>query len=452
MNKYLLLRDNKQSGPYTVDDLAKHGLKPYDLVWLEGKSAAWRYPSELEELKPFAPVVEEQPFDRFYKKADTPTSIPIAKDHTSVKQTPAFMKEEVKSLPPEKPSEKIDQPTINQPKKIHVSLPVTNPAIEAEKIAVKVEEQTYLKPSKPTDENSKPQVQTVPVADSKIISNETKKTSHTKADFEKRYRDGKKKEVENDTVSKNPATVSKLLFRSVAAACLLLGGALIGLIINYNNQQKKFQQLNQLVEEIRQQDNVLSSIPVNNKLNSNTPINSNPVGEVNQQIPPVEEKVYKENIQLPLPNKEKKKKKTNETISPIIIPDTQITRAEIEPLVSQEEEAEKARRNTELAKKNLWQLVSVDHNKYKTGVFGGISNLQLKLSNKSLYQLEQVEVEVKYIGPEKKLVNKQTVIFENVSPGEQLSVPVPKSNRGVDIEYVIKKINTKELGIASAGM
>jgi hypothetical protein len=452
MNKYLLLRDNKQSGPYTVDDLAKHGLKPYDLVWLEGKSAAWRYPSEIEELKPFAPVVEEQPFDRFYKKTDTPTSIPIAKDHTSVKQTPVFIKEEVKTFPPEKPSEKIEQPTINQPKKIHVSLPVTKPTIEAEKTPGKIEEQTYLNTSKPTDENFKPQILSVPVVDSKIISNETKKPAGPKADFEKIYRDNKKPEVANNTVSKNPATVSKLLFRSVAAACLLLGGALIGLIINYNSQQKKFQQLNQLVEEIRQQDNVLSSIPVNNKLNSNTPINSNPDAEMNQQIPPVEEKVYKENIQLPVPNKDKKKKKSNEAIMPIIVPDTQIAQTEIEPRVSPEEEAEKARRNTDLAKKNLWQLVSVDHNKYKTGVFGGISNLQLKLSNKSLYQLEQVEVEIKYIGPEKKLVNKQTVIFENVSPGEQLSVPVPKSNRGVDIEYVIKRINTKELGIASAGM
>ena len=68
MVSYLLLRDNKESGPFTMDELVKLGLKPYDLVWVKGKSAAWRYPSEVEELKPFAPVVEEQPFDRFYKK------------------------------------------------------------------------------------------------------------------------------------------------------------------------------------------------------------------------------------------------------------------------------------------------------------------------------------------------------------------------------------------------
>ena len=68
MNQYLLLRDNKQTGPYTAEELAVKGIKPYDLVWQEGRSAAWRYPSEIEELKAFAPVVEEQPYDRFYKK------------------------------------------------------------------------------------------------------------------------------------------------------------------------------------------------------------------------------------------------------------------------------------------------------------------------------------------------------------------------------------------------
>src|SRR5882724_8351771 len=68
MTKYLLLRDNKQTGPYDLDELRTKGSKAYDLVWIDGKSEAWRYPSEVEELKSFAPAVEEQPFDRFYKK------------------------------------------------------------------------------------------------------------------------------------------------------------------------------------------------------------------------------------------------------------------------------------------------------------------------------------------------------------------------------------------------
>src|SRR5699024_1544532 len=79
MASYLLLRNNKESGPFSVGDLVNFGLKPYDLVWIEGKSAAWRYPSEIEELKPYAPAVEEQPFDRFFKKPS-----PISSQETPI--------------------------------------------------------------------------------------------------------------------------------------------------------------------------------------------------------------------------------------------------------------------------------------------------------------------------------------------------------------------------------
>jgi len=76
---YLLLRNNKQTGPHSLEELKNMGLKAYDLIWLEGKSAAWRYPCELEDLKPFAPVVEEQPFDRFYKR---PVQVAATTDHS----------------------------------------------------------------------------------------------------------------------------------------------------------------------------------------------------------------------------------------------------------------------------------------------------------------------------------------------------------------------------------
>lgn len=68
MPSYRLLRSNKESGPYSLNDLLTLGLKPYDLIWVEGRSAAWRYSSEVSELKEYAPAVEEQPFDRFFKK------------------------------------------------------------------------------------------------------------------------------------------------------------------------------------------------------------------------------------------------------------------------------------------------------------------------------------------------------------------------------------------------
>lgn len=94
MSAYRLLRNNKENGPFTLDQLIAMGLKAYDLVWVDGKSAAWRYPSEIPELAAHAPAVEEQPFDRFYRRQPVPAKAPkprfrIKADWRKVDDTPA---------------------------------------------------------------------------------------------------------------------------------------------------------------------------------------------------------------------------------------------------------------------------------------------------------------------------------------------------------------------------
>lgn len=49
---YLLLRNNQQSGPFTIGELWQQQLKPTDMIWIEGKSNAWTFLAELE-LTPF---------------------------------------------------------------------------------------------------------------------------------------------------------------------------------------------------------------------------------------------------------------------------------------------------------------------------------------------------------------------------------------------------------------
>ncbi len=58
MKEYLLLRNNTETGPYTLDELRVMGLKAYDLIWVENRSFSWKYPSEISELAAFAPPVE----------------------------------------------------------------------------------------------------------------------------------------------------------------------------------------------------------------------------------------------------------------------------------------------------------------------------------------------------------------------------------------------------------
>jgi hypothetical protein len=57
---YLLLRNNQQIGPFTIGELLQQQLKPSDMIWIEGKSSAWTYLSELE-LTPFVKKTEVIP-------------------------------------------------------------------------------------------------------------------------------------------------------------------------------------------------------------------------------------------------------------------------------------------------------------------------------------------------------------------------------------------------------
>ena len=87
MKIYRLLRSNKESGPYSAEELVAMGLKPYDLLWADGRSAAWRYPSEIEALRAFAPAVEEQPYDRFYKKSKLTDTVKSNVSEESIVET-----------------------------------------------------------------------------------------------------------------------------------------------------------------------------------------------------------------------------------------------------------------------------------------------------------------------------------------------------------------------------
>lgn len=68
MKRFLLLRDNQESGPYSLEELQLLGVKSTDLIWEEGKSLAWDHPANLEEFRGLTRPVS----------ADAPTSNPNA--------------------------------------------------------------------------------------------------------------------------------------------------------------------------------------------------------------------------------------------------------------------------------------------------------------------------------------------------------------------------------------
>lgn len=101
---YLLLRNNKQTGPYTLEELIGTGLTPTDLIWVEGKSCGWSNPEEIEALAPYMPRVN--------RSADVTKSIHSSSrtNDTSVKKE-SLNKQSTGYLPSTSSSVFISMPT-----------------------------------------------------------------------------------------------------------------------------------------------------------------------------------------------------------------------------------------------------------------------------------------------------------------------------------------------------
>ena len=452
MSSYLLLRDNKQTGPYTLDELITKGLKPYDLIWIEGKSAGWRYPSEVPELIAYAPAVEEQPFDRFFKKPgssqqkaesiNTPTEIP------EIKAEPVFVKpapkeENIVNLPYRKvyvnfPAAVAKRGTANGPEKPAVE---KQPVPEKQDIPIRKEEnkefERYL-PSEPAKKIQPPERKEpdTPPQEEKFSTtvfgeNESNANGH-------HYREYPRKKKTNGS----------LVF-GIAAVCILLAGVGIGLFISYSNQKNNSSELDKLVKQIKEKEKANQVIPT-----------SNPVGQ--NVVQPQSEVVATDNTNLPeqatstitkRPSKSIKKESSSNNGALATQPANEEIKEEKNAQIADRNEQKEAANEAAIrnTREKINELINIENNSFKTGVLGGISNLQLTLSNNSLYPLDEVEVEIRYLGPEKKVVRTTNIQFTDIGAGEQKTLNVPKSKRGVGIEYTIKRVSSKALGIAKVG-
>lgn len=99
---YLLLRNNQQTGPYSLEEILELNLKPFDLVWEEGRSAAWRYPGEIDSLKPYViatplPATPFEPVATAIMETD-PQSL-VSKDEIPLTHEPVHVKNVFVSMP-----------------------------------------------------------------------------------------------------------------------------------------------------------------------------------------------------------------------------------------------------------------------------------------------------------------------------------------------------------------
>lgn len=410
MNRYLLLRDNKQTGPYSAEELIQKGFKAYDLIWIDGKSAGWRYPGELPEFASHAPMVEEQPFDRFYKK---PANRPSAeKPAEPVQEPPVIAVKEVQ------PARVIPLTT----KKVFVTLPQT--------AAVRSQSQTvlYTEPSPPVRNDTPPNYPD-PVYARATVQSAAAKTSAAKTPV-KTEGLPEKSSTSSPLEASTPSlfTGRSLALRAAIAVCLLLGGVIIGLLISSGKTQAEQEALAQRLEALRTKQELssapapLETAPATSALVIPADPLPQPVVEALDKKPVSQTVVYQEpEKQLPAPIAADTEK---EKLSPPISADKNPPLPE--PVKPRE---------------NLYPLVKLSASPYKTGVLGGISGLQLTVTNNSLHLLDEVAVQVKYLGPEKRVIRTEVILVRAVEAGQQKTVDVPKSSRGVTVETTIIRIS-----------
>jgi preprotein translocase subunit YajC len=391
MDKFLLLRDNKQTGPYSAAELEKMGLKSYDLIWQEGRSAAWRYPGEIPALKSFAPPVEEQPYDRFYKKE--PQSIPEKEPEI----TPVPKKEETARK--------------HNSAHIFVSVPVKAPVSKSEKKELPVSEShhaAYL--PKVHDQSFEPAYVPDP-SPQKVLTHQS---------------------YEKPTSSVQTKERGIRPVHWMSAALVLFALLSTFLFVNYRQQHKQLNRLNEIVLNM-QQDQQVSSTPIHNA-----------VAPVIRQ-----ESSIIDTLGFTPMNYEKKSDPEPVATVKKTAPKNSLPKKDSVPAKNPEPVTEEMNQVTENSapvrisrKRNVADQIKVMTNDdFKVGFLGGISNLQVTLANNSDRPMNKVQVLVEYLSKENKVVKTQEINFNKVEAGAQLTKDVPRTARGITVRCKIGSVD-----------
>jgi hypothetical protein len=448
MVTYLLLRDNKQLGPLTLDEVIQLGLKGYDLVWVEGRSAAWRYPSEIEELKSFAPIVEEQPFDRFYKRPAAAENKNIPKEITPVKTEPA----------PVVSHEKQYASISRGDNKVYVTLPARTAAIASTPSIKK----TVVEEVKPAI------IQERFFAEEKFANPAGFGNEFLQHDVVEKNQRVEKTQQPNISTNKKILKPALMLL----GVFVLLGcGILIGLYINKStvvSTEKIKETANQQTVPAKEQQTNPPVVPVSDKLVDNNQANNSAIeNTVKQPDNTIENKNVTasqtdiQNIKKEItPVDDKKKEQKTKNILPKKIPILSQSAA-TDTNSDYYQKTGVARRSSThrddeisdkaVLKTNIADMVGLSANTYSVGTFGGISNLQITVSNHSVYPLDLVVVEVQYVQANKKIFKTENIYFHNVGAGSALMQEAPKSPRGIKVQYKIAVINSKDSGLSYSG-
>jgi hypothetical protein len=442
MKKYLLLRDNKQTGPHSCEEILQMGLKAYDLIWVDGKSAAWRYPGELPEFKEHAPPIVEQPFDRFFRKPQPDIAITASKETPSLQGSGAQgMDEDIPTL------SRFMQEQAGEKQKERESRSATMPRQE--------EQKPEQEPPAKESGTSGPRYVSVKLPAS---SGEQKVVVINRAETEKKDSDRESVQVPaSDDQESRPGHRAAILFperdplaavppsRKPGTAVPLLQYAAIvlgilsflglGVLIGIKWTRAR------LIPATTEQGSTVNRVVPEKDLAEPDNINLMPARDSLGAALKAEA----------ISKSTKKAKKDSSGSKPLIAENinTVDVARELDPAVLQEEERKRREaEEKERTKNNIAQVIGLQADKYKVGMFGGISDMQVTVSNASGFPIDLVVVEVDYLQSNKKVFKTETLRFKDLSPHGNQTLELPKTSRGIKTESRITHISSRELDLS----
>lgn len=96
---------------------------------------------------------------------------------------------------------------------------------------------------------------------------------------------------------------------------------------------------------------------------------------------------------------------------------------------------------------NWRELITVQKSSYGYGVLGGISNLQLIVTNRSDYLVDEVVAKVTYVKANGKVWKSKIVRVKNVEPHSKKSVDMEDVYRSKKVEVHIQQVRSKAMNL-----
>jgi hypothetical protein len=506
MPLYRLLRSNKESGPYSLNDLVTLGLKPYDLIWVDGRSAAWRYPSEISELKEYAPAVEEQPYDRFFKK---PSAKEVVSEEQPAKEKVIPVQKTInESLtqqePVKKSADEIPAPSFeSRPKKpVFVSMPETNGFTpykdpyddkKYEQYLPKTEAQTVKQTTPPVENKTYSPINIQESDNTRLETKYTQSLDDIKAMYINTL-------VQRKTKNRRREIFRKYIRPAIVPVALLTVGVVIGYVMT---SRKKAFKASQAITTVVPSN--VQTVP-QQKNEEQTPVDNNDPQQQEEQLnnlisPPGDKNDNLIVSQEKKPGTAKQERSSHKQDNSVASVDKNVAQntsrqkrssffsdetafvpkkdVEVNPVTGERNSVSRnnsditsvennRKNNSDLTVKkrndnqepvfleqntnDIHKLVSIKSNDYMRGAFGGIRGLELTVFNNSNYLLDEVKVEVQIIKPSQQPLRTDVITFKNVAANGAVTVKVPDSQRGIRVDYRITNIESKQWQKSVAGL